>query len=322
MNSIKKNLNDELVLYKTSTLRELVTIPNFQRPENEEHTNKIYSSLKQHIKKQQEPTILGCLIMTKDCKTEQYSLIDGNHRYRAYLKILDECKFDISTYVQTITTSSEQEQKQLFDVCNNNLAAPEITKGVNLSDVNPIVKYFITKYGKTLFSDSEKCKRPSISKTLFSKFISTLLDKGFTTENIIEGIEKYNNELKGKTFEYFKDKTTDNQTNIEKLLKKANAKKFLLGMVRIYQWYNAFGLSINSLSRVALHRSTRRAVWDRYCYDQKIVQCYNCRVNEITVDDFECGHDIANAKGGTLDLSNLYPICRKCNRTMGTNPIH
>lgn len=39
--------------------------------------------------------------------------------------------------------------------------------------------------------------------------------------------------------------------------------------------------------------------------------------NSINVFDFEAGHDIPESKGGKIDLHNLYPICSKCNKSMG-----
>jgi 5-methylcytosine-specific restriction endonuclease McrA len=41
----------------------------------------------------------------------------------------------------------------------------------------------------------------------------------------------------------------------------------------------------------------------------------------ITVFDFECGHNVAHTKGGATDISNLLPICSKCNKSMGTTSI-
>lgn len=38
--------------------------------------------------------------------------------------------------------------------------------------------------------------------------------------------------------------------------------------------------------------------------------------NTITVFDFQCGHDIPESKGGKTDISNLYPICSRCNMSM------
>lgn len=39
--------------------------------------------------------------------------------------------------------------------------------------------------------------------------------------------------------------------------------------------------------------------------------------NIITVYNFQCGHDIPESKGGVTDITNLYPICAKCNLSMG-----
>ena len=39
--------------------------------------------------------------------------------------------------------------------------------------------------------------------------------------------------------------------------------------------------------------------------------------NQINVFNFEAGHDVPESKGGTIDLYNLYPICSKCNKSMG-----
>jgi len=39
--------------------------------------------------------------------------------------------------------------------------------------------------------------------------------------------------------------------------------------------------------------------------------------NTINVFNFEAGHDIPQSKGGNIDLHNLYPICSKCNKSMG-----
>lgn len=39
--------------------------------------------------------------------------------------------------------------------------------------------------------------------------------------------------------------------------------------------------------------------------------------NEMNVFDFHTGHNIPESKGGTLDISNLRPICARCNLSMG-----
>ena len=39
--------------------------------------------------------------------------------------------------------------------------------------------------------------------------------------------------------------------------------------------------------------------------------------NIITVFDLHAGHDIPESKGGTIAPENLYPICARCNLSMG-----
>ena len=62
----------------------------------------------------------------------------------------------------------------------------------------------------------------------------------------------------------------------------------------------------------------REQVWLRHmgrAFEGKCMTSW-CQ-NKITVFDFECGHDIPESKGGPTDIRNLYPICRKCNGSMG-----
>jgi len=39
--------------------------------------------------------------------------------------------------------------------------------------------------------------------------------------------------------------------------------------------------------------------------------------NTMTVFDFQCGHNIPESKKGKTDISNLVPICSRCNLSMG-----
>jgi 5-methylcytosine-specific restriction endonuclease McrA len=39
--------------------------------------------------------------------------------------------------------------------------------------------------------------------------------------------------------------------------------------------------------------------------------------NTITPFSYHVGHDIPRSKGGTVALSNLFPICDRCNFSMG-----
>jgi 5-methylcytosine-specific restriction endonuclease McrA len=45
--------------------------------------------------------------------------------------------------------------------------------------------------------------------------------------------------------------------------------------------------------------------------------CMVCNTNTINQMDFHCGHVIPEADGGQTCLSNLRPVCAKCNLSMG-----
>ena len=65
----------------------------------------------------------------------------------------------------------------------------------------------------------------------------------------------------------------------------------------------------------------REQVWLLYCGDKNFK--HKCLVtwceNLMNPFSFEVGHNIPESKGGPTDISNLRPICPKCNRSMGDN---
>ena len=64
-------------------------------------------------------------------------------------------------------------------------------------------------------------------------------------------------------------------------------------------------------------KAVREQVWltkigEQYKSKCSIVWCSNI----ISVFDFHCGHNIPHSKGGTIDINNLFPICKNCNLGM------
>lgn len=75
---------------------------------------------------------------------------------------------------------------------------------------------------------------------------------------------------------------------------------------------------VHSTSRKAkIPKALREQVWITHmghifqgkC---KIVWCQN----RMSVFDFQCGHNIPESKGGKTNISNLIPICSRCNLSM------
>jgi hypothetical protein len=74
------------------------------------------------------------------------------------------------------------------------------------------------------------------------------------------------------------------------------------------------------MKKAVIPRALREQVWlnfigKKFEYKCLVTWCENI----INVFNFEVGHNVPESKGGTLDISNLRPICGKCNRSMGDN---
>ena len=87
---------------------------------------------------------------------------------------------------------------------------------------------------------------------------------------------------------------------------------------------NPMQTKVNSLfaqkhkkAKAKIPKAVREQVWITHMGNVfetkcKVVWC----TNTITVFDFQCGHNIPESKGGKTDVSNLIPICSRCNNSM------
>jgi len=67
-----------------------------------------------------------------------------------------------------------------------------------------------------------------------------------------------------------------------------------------------------------ISKGMREAAWRKKYGNTKLrATCNVCSARVIERDNFECGHIIAESKGGSSELCNLIPICEKCNKHMG-----
>jgi len=76
---------------------------------------------------------------------------------------------------------------------------------------------------------------------------------------------------------------------------------------------------INKKKKENIPAAVKRIVWNKYIGETiGKSKCLCCKVTDITQLSFHCGHVIAEADGGTLDIDNLRPICQNCNSSMRT----
>lgn len=69
-------------------------------------------------------------------------------------------------------------------------------------------------------------------------------------------------------------------------------------------------------------KALREQVWLQYGGPQFYKKCsVSWCTNQVSAFQFHVGHNIAEAKGGPTELSNLRVICASCNLSMGTKSI-
>ncbi len=76
----------------------------------------------------------------------------------------------------------------------------------------------------------------------------------------------------------------------------------------------------NTYHKANIPKAIREQVWIKYMNEKLHGKCVIkwCK-NQMSAFDFHVGHDIPESKGGTLDITNLRPICSRCNLSMSNN---
>jgi hypothetical protein len=77
------------------------------------------------------------------------------------------------------------------------------------------------------------------------------------------------------------------------------------------------------MNKIKIPATVRNNVWNQHIgVEIGTYLCCCCKSEPITKANFECGHIISTKNGGSCDLSNLKPICKHCNTSMGTQNMH
>ncbi len=73
--------------------------------------------------------------------------------------------------------------------------------------------------------------------------------------------------------------------------------------------------------RKTIPKSLRKKLWRNHFGDQWKAQCFVCS-DIISKEDFHAGHVVSVKQGGTDNISNLRPICKTCNGSMGSTNLN
>jgi uncharacterized C2H2 Zn-finger protein len=116
-------------------------------------------------------------------------------------------------------------------------------------------------------------------------------------------------------------------STLSNLNKHKNTKKHLKNVIKNKEVKNVVihenniqsTVNIKKNKKVKIPKVLKNLVWDTYIgEDNGSGPCYVC-TKKINSKDFECGHIVAESKGGNTDIDNLRPVCRSCNGSVGNN---
>lgn len=315
---ISRNARERYSKHCISSLKNKLNIPEIQRVIQPQRVDEIYKSIEHEYKQGREFISPGTFIVA-DCNNIWY-LLDGQHRFAAYVKLLEEHKYDTEVMINIISIKDKDELEPLFNLVNNTLPVAYIPEGLNRSSCNEILRHFLISYpGIFSSSRSGNTVRPFIHTTRLEEQIITLLE--FHPTNLIKKLEDLNEELKTYNINQFKNSNSDKLDKLIELRSKAIQKGGLLfGMFPGFSCFDKLkvineGTVFRKRDRIV--PALRDKVWKIYNGNALTGKCPWCDC-EITKKDCHMAHDLAHSKGGDETIDNLYPCCGKCNLSMGT----
>lgn len=200
-----------------------VAVPDFQRLTSEKHIEAIY----QHVKKGFvqtgiQPVLPGCIVVCRALSGTGIWLIDGQHRFLAFQRLLEQDHIDVVVMTCEIVVRDEEEAHEYFRLVNTNLPMKKPPRNVTLAVPNQVARKFVECY-PLMFKDSENPRRPHLNVRHFAERLAKCsYIRGWTVDLIFAALLQHNQVLSGKPVTHFKypgdttAKLTDLKTQAEK----------------------------------------------------------------------------------------------------------
>ena len=261
-------------------------------------------------------------------------LLDGQHRMSAY-KILrkdfPERKMNIT--IDAYFCKGMDNINSTYKYINTNKPNDITMLGVDEYKILQTFEKMMFSQFKNYFKNTNKPIRPHLSMNAIKDYIKqeniipTLkFTSGEKLFDLVIQINRFYSNINNKMFEEWGIK------DALKVIEKINGfeNKLYIGLYPNFEWIDRIkesvihDLSFDKLKHITkcyrpkITKTLKMSVWKR---DNGNIltegKCYCCS-NEVTYEDFDCGHIVPVSIGGQTNIDNLRVLCRSCNSDMRT----
>jgi hypothetical protein len=309
-----------------------VSIPEFQRQDDEHHTDVIFEHLRRNFSQTHKLCLVGQISLGKLENEEEISCLDGQHRLIALQRLVTVYP-EISQVVTDVCVYECKDKPSMFDVyqkINSNKPVPmprTLNSAVTMTDIKNHLRKSYSKYIK----NSDSPRFPNFNLDTFEKEMNKrrLCEEIKDSKVFIGALEELNIFYISQDASQFGEWGFSRYQDIQGMMS-PKGKKFYLGLYKSFEWLDRIKMHIvnktpydemthkfHEEKRIKIPKALRMAVW-RKRFQGLTGKCFCCENNQIQVDDFECAHIEPRCLGGPTTLNNLEPTCRSCNQDMGT----
>jgi hypothetical protein len=311
---------------------------NIQRLLNKDHVQQLVTDQMKEYER------FGCFsilqsITCADMNNKRY-ILDGQHRVAAF-KLLKSLKYPMAQHIPLVVykTESIQELKDYYIRINKHhpINPLEVTETWFLYGKDFCI-WFKETYNVYVKNTEKTCHCPHINlKDMmnYNVFERLQVKTNFESEKskyclLIDTISKLNMFI-ANNFENIKkiQLASEFTKKLDKCYEKNREHPCFLGIWRQFEWIeiclyiiqnntavDVINLSLFCNTRKKIPKALRIQVWKKRNGNFFDGKCFVCD-DELHSENMECGHIIPHVYNGSIELDNLEPICKTCNRDMG-----
>ncbi len=284
-----------------------VQVPPFQRSVVAERVDKFVEVLKNFFEHFGSVMSLGVITLGKLTTTNEYFLLDGQHRFMSYKTFSEKYDLDGMTDFKVPLVIREveslEELKAFFCAINDHFAPPDFMHSVETLDRAQILKNHLTSTYASFLSPNRNTHFPRVHLDTFVAFALERLP-AVPSEELVARFEELNASV-GQAL-----KVADETERFLKIHQKG-------GLFLVHSYCR-----MNTKQRQALPSSVRNDVWTRRFATSTEGQCAVCSAKVQFPTGFHVGHIVPVAHGGTDHIDNLEVVCAPCNHSMGVTNLH